>query len=244
MIFCFIYNNKCMVTFIEYTMQNIFKITGIFLLLFLSELAFAQRKPVTATITTGTGEPVTSYTTCTSTLLTLVADCDGDRASWSDQTGEIESANATIIVPVTAGATNYTVVCYYEDGNRYEGDPANFTIVGSSDRCPQPCNVTPKASNLQTVGTLGGDKCSIQLSALVSGRHFEFTGPNGYVHSVIYRNCQENVTILAENVKEPGTYTLKIYREEEAPGPIPGRRAAGDGQYYTIDVGGTACPNR
>ncbi len=123
-----------------------------------------------------------------------------------------------------------------------QGGTATSTVsvtVLVAEVCP-----SSKASNLQTVGTLGGDKCSIQLSALVSGRHFEFTGPNGYVHSVIYRNCQENVTILAENVKEPGTYTLKIYREEEAPGPIPGRRAAGDGQYYTIDVGGTACGTR
>ncbi|OIN56646.1 hypothetical protein [Arsenicibacter rosenii] len=225
-------------------MHNVFKIAGIFLLMFLSGQVFSQRKPVSATITTGTGDPVTSYTACTSTLLALQADCDGDRVDWSGDNGFFEPQDASILVPVTAGAVSYTVICYYNDGGRYEGDPTTFTLVGSSEGCPQPCNVTPTASNLQTVGTLGGDKCSIQLSAQVSGRHFEFTGPNGYVYSVIYRNCQENITIFAENVKEPGTYTLKIYSEEIPQGPTPGRRAAGGGQFYTIEVGGTACPTR
>lgn len=206
----------------------LFVVTGV------GNIAKAQVDPPTDIGGTSGMIAPNTFSLCAGSPLTLTASCGSSSAIfpvWPDR-------NRTFDLVVEPGVNVYEVLCSDEVN---ESEPVSVTVIGG---CVEVCNVTPTASNLQTVGTLGGDKCSIQLSALVSGRHFEFTGPNGYVHSVVYRNCQENITIFAENVKEPGTYTLKIYREEAPQGPIPGRRAAGDGQYYTIEVGGTACPTR
>nr|WP_293839921.1 hypothetical protein [uncultured Arsenicibacter sp.] len=206
----------------------LFVVTGV------GNIAKAQVDPPTDIGGTSGMIAPNTFSLCAGSPLTLTASCGASPFLYP----RWDNGDPTIALTVLPGVNTYDVYCTDELN---KSQPVSVTVIGG---CVEVCNVTPSASNLQTVGTLGGDKCSIQLSALVSGRHFEFTGPNGYVHSVVYRNCQENITIFAENVKEPGTYTLKIYREEAPQGPIPGRRAAGDGLYYTIEVGGTACPTR
>ncbi|WP_143092778.1 PKD domain-containing protein [Arsenicibacter rosenii] len=219
------------------------------MLLLATILLAGSTKAAARKLTSFPADPVVSVTAVASPLVVTVGQIvnlsaetpDGLEVDylWTGPSGALidePTFGGTFATMTSPGIQTFTVTV-----DDLQGGTATSTVsvtVLAPELCP-----SPTASNLQVVGTLGRDKCSIQLSALVSGRHFEFTGPNGYVYSVIYRSCQENITIFAENVKEPGTYTLKIYQEEVVSGPIPGRRAAGDGQYYTIDVGGAACPN-
>ena len=162
-----------------------------------------------------TSEGGYTFTACTGTSLTLIADCDGPSAIW-----QVESSNPYVIESVASGVTLLSVRCNEQE------EPTIVTVIGiDCGSCPNP----PSATNFHASGTLGSGNCSVQLSATASGRSFQFTGPGGYVFSNVYRSCQENITVYANDVILPGIYYLKV-------------DGGGEPVIYTIEVGGTACP--
>ena len=92
---------------------------------------------------------------------------------------------------------------------------------------PGSCGSTPAVSALVVSGTLGNvSGCKVALSGVATGSSFTFTGPNGYVFSNVFRTAG-TYNIVAEGIKDPGTYTLIINGDSST--------------AQTIQVTGTPC---
>ncbi len=87
--------------------------------------------------------------------------------------------------------------------------------------------VQPVASNFVAGGVLSSGTCQLNLSAAIVGDRAVVTGPGGYVFTNVYRTPAARV-ITAPAVKQPGSYTLKVYS---------GNCEA----VYTVNVTGSAC---
>ena len=194
---------------------------SISLILFACLPQFAAGQVSPPSSVTGNSEPIgpNTFSLCAESSLILVATCaQNNYAIWpNDERNPFE-------IVVLPGVNTYDVVCSDEVN---ESEPVTVTVIGG---CVEEdiCAVPPSASNLQATGVLSAENCSVRLTATASGKSFQFTGPGGYVFSVVYRNCQQNVGIYANDVKLPGIYTLKV-------------NGGGEPATYTIEVGGTAC---
>jgi hypothetical protein len=132
------------------------------------------------------------------------------------------SATAPGGQPDIAGpaSANITYLPLLSSGSDSDSQPGFQPVPGS-------CGATPVVTSLVVSGTLGGSTgCNVALSGVATGSSFTFTGPNGYVFSNVFRTAG-TYYIVAEGIKDPGTYTLIINGDSST--------------AQTIQVTGTAC---
>ncbi|WP_218160686.1 beta strand repeat-containing protein [Arsenicibacter rosenii] len=187
---------------------------------------------VTLTNASGCTATTSTFVNSNTILAGLVATVNGALGCGSSSAQIIASA---------PGAASFTVLgpsAYQQtntNGQFTVTTAGQYTVIAiGTSGCMSSTTVTvisggvqPTASNLVASGVLGGGVCQLTLSANIVGDRAVFTGPGGYVFTNAYRTPAAR-TVTAPMVKQPGTYTLKVY-------------SGNCESVYTIGVTGTAC---
>ena len=140
--------------------------------------------------------PTPSLTVASGGSVTLTAS-GADTYTWSTGASTTAITLNNVTSATTISVTGTTGGC-----------SATATVMTSvtADCGPQ---VQANALSITQTAILGPGNCSVKLIGNGYGTGYTITGPGGYVFSAVYRQVG-NYTLNALDVRQPGTYTLKV----------------------------------
>lgn len=152
----------------------------------------------------------------------LTATSGGSQYAFS--TGVVAQGNNTALVS-QAGVYSVTLT----DANGCSNTASTTVAAG---QIIAPTQLPAQAMSVTVPGILGAGNCSVRITGQGQGNLFVVTGPGGYVYSNAYRTGG-TYPFVAEDIKQPGTYTLTSSYQNEC-GQV-------NSSSRTFTVTGTAC---